>query len=142
MTITSSDGRAWAVGGEVVATMYDFGAVSIAYTIPISCDLSALQALSEALHENPDLLADAKARKFDYTRSDGSTFTLTVGDVLDRKRAFEMTYNPNDCVELRWGAPEGSAELAPCQRRAPTAQVRLMESYRSWFAKRRRPGRE
>ncbi len=88
------------------------------------------------------LLADARARKFDYARTDGSTFTLTVGDVLDRKRAFEMTYNPNDCLELRWGALEGTAELAPCKRRAPADQVRRMESYRSWFAKRRRPGRE
>ena len=29
-----------------------------------------------------------------------------------------MAYNPNDCVELRWGAPEKSHEASTCKRRA------------------------
>ncbi|MGB0589245.1 MAG: hypothetical protein ACPGU1_06145 [Myxococcota bacterium] len=78
-------------------------------------------------------------RRFDYTRSDGSTWTLSLVDVLDRAKAFEVSYNPNDCPERRWAAPEGSDEYAPCRDNAPEAQRERMESYRSWFAKRERP---
>ncbi len=78
-------------------------------------------------------------RTFQYTRSDGSTWELTLGDLLDRTSAMEMAYNPNDCAEIRWGASEGTAERATCQRRAPEAQQRRMEKYRSWFATRERP---
>jgi hypothetical protein len=53
-----------------------------------------------------------------------------------------MAYNLNDCVELRWGAGEGSDEAATCKRRAPEAQRKKMASdYRPWFAERRRPPR-
>ena len=34
----------------------------------------------------------------------------------------EMAYNVNDCVELRWGAPEGSEEASTCKRHAPASQ--------------------
>ena len=78
---------------------------------------------------------------FEYTRSDGSRQTLSLADVLARAPALEVAYNPNDCVEVRWGAPEGSPERVPCKRRAPRQQLARMESYRSWFASRRRPAR-
>src|SRR6185369_8783257 len=48
------------------------------------------------------------ARHFDYTRSDGSHFTLTLTDVVQRATAFEVAWNPNDCPEIRWGAPSAS----------------------------------
>jgi len=76
-----------------------------------------------------------------YTRSDGSPWTLTVADVLARKPAFEMAYNPNDCVELRWGAAEGTQEYAPCRRHAPAEQRVRMAEYRPWFREARRPPR-
>jgi hypothetical protein len=51
-----------------------------------------------------------------------------------------MAYNPNDCVEVRWGAPENSEEAATCKRHAPQAQRAKMSSeYRSWFHERRWP---
>jgi hypothetical protein len=78
-------------------------------------------------------------RRFDYTRSDGSAWTLSLVDVLDRATAFEVSYNPNDCPERRWAAPEGSQEFAPCRDNAPEVQRERMQSYRSWFAKRERP---
>jgi hypothetical protein len=31
----------------------------------------------------------------------------------------QMAYNPNDCVEVRWGAPENSEEASTCKRHAP-----------------------
>lgn len=88
------------------------------------------------------LASELAARKFSYTRSDGSKWTLSLKDVLDRIVALEMAYNINDCVELRWGAPEGSKEAATCKRHAPAAQREKMASeYRAWFAERRRPPR-
>ena len=85
------------------------------------------------------LASDLATRKFSYTRSDGSTWTLTLKDVLDRATAFEMAYNLNDCVELRWGAPEGSEEASTCKRRAPAGQRAKMSDYRAWFRERHWP---
>src|SRR6188472_353405 len=87
------------------------------------------------------LAAELAARKFSYTRSDGSAWTLALKDVVDRTTALEMAYNVNDCVELRWGAPEGSQEAATCKRHAPSAQRAKMTQYRAWFHERRRPPR-
>ena len=82
------------------------------------------------------------ARTLTYTRMDGSSFTLSLADLLDRQKALEMAYNPNDCVESRWGAPEGSDEAKTCKRHAPADQRAKMEQARSWFATRKRPARK
>ena len=87
------------------------------------------------------LAAELAQRKFSYPRSDGSAWTLTLKDVLDRATDLEMAYNPNDCVELRWGAPQGSEEVSTCKRHAPAAQRAKMAKYRPWFSERRRPTR-
>ncbi len=78
-------------------------------------------------------------RTFQYTRSDGSAWSLTLADLVDRSSAMEMAYNPNDCAEIRWGAPQGTEEHTTCKRHAPEEQRRRMEKYRSWFATRERP---
>jgi len=91
---------------------------------------------------NQILAEELAARKFSYTRSDGSKWALSLQDVLERITALEMAYNINDCVELRWGAPEGSEEAATCKRHAPAAQrAKMASDYRAWFAERRRPPR-
>jgi hypothetical protein len=87
------------------------------------------------------LASELAARKFSYTRSDGSQWTLALKDVLDRTSALEMAYNLNDCVELRWGAAEGSEEASTCKRHAPASQRQKMSEYRAWFSERRRPPR-
>ena len=79
--------------------------------------------------------------KLTYTRSDGSPWELTLAEVLARREAFEMAYNPNDCIEIRWAAPEGSGERATCKRHAPAEQRARMQAYRPWFADRSRPAR-
>ena len=84
---------------------------------------------------------EAAARRFDYARSDGSPWTLTLADVLSRADAFEAAYDPNDCVEVRWGAPPGGDEIATCRRRAPAEQAARMARYRVWFRERSRPPR-
>ncbi|ODR98659.1 hypothetical protein AUC68_09705 [Methyloceanibacter methanicus] len=87
------------------------------------------------------LLSELSTRKFSYTRSDGSSWTLSLDDLLVRINDLEMAYNINDCAEMRWGALEGSEEAATCKR-APVAQRRKMASdYRPWFSERRRPPR-
>lgn len=42
--------------------VYDFGAVSVTYSIPLEGDVSGLLALSQALYENEFLLADSRRR--------------------------------------------------------------------------------
>jgi len=87
------------------------------------------------------LATELKTRKFTYVRTDGSTWTLSLEDVVDRAASLEVAYNPNDCVEQRWGAPAGSDELSTCQAHAPSEQQAKMQSYRAWFHERRRPPR-
>jgi hypothetical protein len=87
------------------------------------------------------LASELAARKFSYARSDGSNWTLALRDVVDRAPALEMAYNVNDCVELRWGATEGSEEASTCKRHAPGGQRAKMAEYRVWFHERRRPAR-
>jgi hypothetical protein len=86
-----------------------------------------------------ELASELAARKVTYTRSDGSPWTLTLKDVVDRAGDLEMAYNPNDCVELRWGAPQGSDEASTCKRHAPAAQRAKMTDYRTWFHDRHWP---
>lgn len=88
----------------------------------------------EKLLADPDLA-------FEYRRSDGSKWSLSLTELIDRADALEMGYNPNDCPEVRWGAPEGSKERSTCERRAPTQQRKKMSAYRVWFDERRRPAR-
>ena len=82
-----------------------------------------------------------RERSIRYTRTDGSPWELSVAEVLARKSAYEMTYNPNDCAEMRWGAKPNTEEYATCRRHAPQAQHAKMEQYRIWFREARRPTR-
>ena len=106
------------------------------YAMPKDKSVAEVKAELEGV-----LASELSARKFSYTRSDGSPWTLTLKDVIDRAVNLEMAYNMNDCVELRWGAPEKSAEASTCSRHAPAAQRAKMTEYRNWFQERRRPPR-
>jgi len=106
------------------------------YAMPQGKSVAAVKAELESV-----LAAELAERKFAYPRTDGSQWTLTLKDVIDRAVDLEMAYNVNDCVELRWGAAEKSAEAATCKRRAPAAQRAKMTDYRAWFHERRRPPR-
>ncbi|PXW85490.1 hypothetical protein C8R34_11942 [Nitrosomonas sp. Nm84] len=74
-----------------------------------------------------------------YIRTDGSPWALSVAEVLARKSAYEMAYNPNDCIEIRWGAKPDTEEHSTCRRQAPAEQRAKMERYRIWFRETRRP---
>jgi hypothetical protein len=102
---------------------------------------AALASLLERLDAaKQKLLADPRF-EFQYTRSDGSKFTLSLAQLMQRAGALEAAYNPNDCPELRWGAPPNSDEAKTCGRKAPAEQQAKMQKNRSWFAERKRPAR-
>ena len=73
------------------------------FAMPAGEPVAAVKAdLERLLHDELD------RRRFAYERSDGSSFSLSLADVLARAADLEMAYNPNDCAEARWGAPAGS----------------------------------
>ena len=78
-------------------------------------------------------------RKFEYARTDETPWELSLEDVAARAADLEMAYNPNDCVELRWGAKPGGEEASTCKGHAPDAQAAKMATYRPWFHDRKRP---
>ena len=106
------------------------------YALPT--DKSPVQVAHELTQRLSRLLV---AKKFSYERSDGSKWTLSLADVVARRKGLEVAYNPNDCPEIRWAAPYGSEERASCRRRAPQLQRDRMAMVRQWFANRMRPGR-
>jgi hypothetical protein len=95
---------------------------------------AAVQQVRDALE------TELAKRSFEYVRSDGTTWELSLADVVERTKAMEIAYNPNDCAEIRWAAPEGSEERKTCNRRASQEQQARMRKYRKWFAERERPG--
>jgi hypothetical protein len=102
-----------------------------AFAIPESQEPEDLKVELRNLHRKW-----AKEIFITYTRSNGLPHTLSLADILMRKEKLAMGYNPNDGVEIRWGAVEGSEEFSSCKRRAPADQRRKMESYRKWFRNR------
>lgn len=76
-----------------------------------------------------------------YTRSDGTPWRLSLAEIYTRRPGLEIAYNPNDCVERRWGAVPQTPEFATCRRRSPADQQEWMEKYRPWFREARRPPR-
>ncbi len=107
---------------------------------PADFDIPALSS-PEKMKGKVQTLLEEKTNELTitYTRTDGSKQELTLAEILKRKEAFEMAYNPNDCVEVRWGAPENSAERSTGKRRAPASQQKTMEKVREWFVKRLHP---
>lgn len=102
------------------------------FSLKAGQDPKAAQAAMRALFARV-----SKEKRITYVKSDGSNKELTMADVIARSKGLEVAYNPNDCVELRWGA--SGDELATCKRRAPKQQQQQMRRYRRWFAQRERP---
>lgn len=107
---------------------------------PEDYNISKLSS-SENIKDKLQSLLDRKVSELSvsYTRTDGSEQKLTIKEILERRSAFEMAYNPNDGVEIRWGAPEGSNERASCRRHAPSNQQATMQKVRKWFSQRLHP---
>lgn len=61
---------------RIEITLFDFGAASVSYRIPLSGSLDGLLPLSDALYENAALLADSRKRIADLL--------WTINDALDK----------------------------------------------------------
>lgn len=109
-----------------------------AYGLSSGPELERTRAALEA--ERARMLADPKF-SITYESSSGESRRLTLADLFERVERLEVAYNPNDCVEVRWGAQPGSKEMQGCRVRAPEDQRKKMEAYRVWFAERKRPAR-
>lgn len=107
---------------------------------PEDYNISKLSSPEETRHKLKSIL-DKKVSELSisYIRTDGATQELTVGEIISRRAAFEMAYNPNDGIEIRWGAPENSEEISACRRCAPGNQRSTMQSVRKWFINRLHP---
>jgi hypothetical protein len=77
-----------------------------------------------------------------YFRSDGSSWRLSLAEIYKRMPELEIAYNPNDCVERRWGATPVTPDYGTCRRRSPAEQQERMEEYRLWFREARFPPRQ
>jgi hypothetical protein len=104
------------------------------YAMPKGKSVAVVKAELESV-----LTSELLARKFSYPRSDG--WKLALKNVVDPAVDLEMAYNLNDCVELRWRAPENSEEASTCNRHAPSVQRAKMTEYRTWFHERHWPSR-
>jgi len=99
-------------------------------------DAAAAAARIERLHTQR-----SRERFVSYTRSDGTPWKLSLAEIYARRAGLEIAYNPNDCVERRWGAAPGTQDFGSCRRQAPAEQRARMEEYRPWFREARRPPR-
>ncbi len=99
-----------------------------AFRIPAGKTAEQIRTGLESLHRRW-----VEEYRISYASSGGGERVLSMADVIGRLEALEMGYNPNDCIEIRWGAPEGSSGLAACGRRAPEDQRAKMRRYRRWF---------
>ncbi len=107
---------------------------------PEDFKISGSQSSEEIMKKLQSLLEKKVSElTISYTRTNGTIQQLTLAELLKRRAAFEMAYNPNDGIEVRWGAPENSDEIATCRRRVPSYQLERMRSVRMWFSKRLHP---
>ena len=107
---------------------------------PEDFKMSVLQS-PETVKKHLDALLTKKLSELNitYTRSNGEEQILSLTEILKRRGAFEMGYNPNDGIEIRWGAPENSEERSSCKRHVPQGQLESMRSVRLWFSRRLHP---
>lgn len=107
---------------------------------PEDFKISKLRSIEQVRKKLEDFLAGKLSElSITYTRTNGTKQTLTIAEILKRRKEFEMAYNPNDGIEIRWGAPENSEERSTCHRHVPTDQLEKMRSFRVWFQKRLHP---
>jgi hypothetical protein len=86
--------------------LYDFGAVSVSYTIPFQGALGDLLALSEALYDNSQLLADARRRVEQLLADVQPAVTRpSIADFVETYAVFEIAaLDPPLAPEAVWTA--------------------------------------
>ncbi len=85
-------------GGFFDAVLYDFGAVSVTYQIPLAGPLSGLLALSEELYDNAALLADSRRRVEELVETIAPAVTRArIADFVEPYTIFEIAEFATPC---------------------------------------------
>lgn len=78
-------------GATADVTLYDFGAVSVAFSAPLRCELAHLLTLSDALYENRELAAAARRAVDDLLAIiAGAVSKPGVADIVEDYHAFQI----------------------------------------------------
>ncbi|MEX2015446.1 MAG: hypothetical protein WD873_02335, partial [Candidatus Hydrogenedentales bacterium] len=93
-------------------------------------DIRSQAALARALMKEKNRIFEGLG--VHYTNSVGTQVYLTLNDIEDR--LYDLSFDPNHPPELRWGAPEGSAErstaVATYTPLPDGTRMPMLESYR------------
>ena len=100
-------------------TIYEVGAVSVEYTIPLDHPFSELIALSDVLYDNEDLIADAKKRIVELMKFIGKSV---------KKPDLAAVVESYPVLHLRRSEPELSAEQFLAANRQAIAQLLSSET--------------
>lgn len=80
---------------SVECILYDFGAVSVVYSIPIQGSLASLLPLSDALYDNDLLLAESRKRVEELAGVVGSAITkLDIRDMVEDYAVYHLERSP------------------------------------------------
>lgn len=112
-------------GTSVDVVLYDFGAVSVAYHLPLEGPFSRLLDLSEALYDNALLLADSRSRV--------EHLLATIGEVVERPSVSDsvedyVIFQVDECApapagdELCTAHARAIAQVLRCERRPLSEQ--------------------
>ncbi len=91
------------------ALVYDFGAVSVSYTIAFAGPLARLRELSETLYEHPGLLADSRRRVEQLLGRVGPAIARSgIADVVETYAIFQIGAFTTPCsphdLQTTWAA--------------------------------------
>ena len=73
----------WSTATSAETVLFDFGAASVAYSIPIEGEFESLRLLAQTLYDHPDLRANARRRVMDLLAN--------LGDSVTRSHLTDMT---------------------------------------------------
>ncbi len=109
---------------NVYAVAYDFGAVSIAYTIPLRGGAPELLALTEALYENQQLLEDS--------RRQADALAAMLGGAVQQPRTAPLVedYVVLHLEQAGWQGPAGAVTPAEWLRTWRTEVTHILRSER------------
>jgi hypothetical protein len=65
------------------------------------------------------------ACRFQYKTSNGAPVPFTLNDV--QERLFDLSFDPYDCTEMRWGALPGGSEFATCNTQSEAYTKRFSD---------------
>ncbi len=90
--------RTWQTDPLVECTLYDFGAISVVYRVPIEGDLTGLLDLADELYENAELLADSRRRVTELLeRIRPAVRRLSLADLFEDYVIYRVPTPPVGC---------------------------------------------